>query len=366
MKITKVEVHHLQKQLSSTMQISRGGFTVRNHIIVKVFTDAGITGLGEGVGNAEYIKALLNGPIGKMAIGLNPLDIDEIRRELIDNQVYFERMGSSICAASAIEIACWDILGKFKNVPVHELLGGLKQKKLEAYASDVYWENDIDKMLDRVRAIEEMGISTIKAHIGYKKPVEDLKRVKAIRDEIGEENKMIIDLNCGYNYTETLEAISLWEPYGLTWLEEPINPNLYCEMGQIKSSSVIPIAAGENEFLEHGFKTLFDNNAVDIAMPDIARAGGIQETMNICKLAKEYNIEVSPHNYSSGVLLAATMQLMAATDNCTLLEFDASMNAVYHEFFIEPLIIENGSILVQKLPGLGVELTDEMIDKYAI
>jgi D-galactarolactone cycloisomerase len=366
MKITEVKVYHLQKHLSSTMQISRGGFQVRNHIIVQVITNAGIYGLGEGVGNANYIKALLEGPIGAMAIGLDPLNIDEIREKLIDDQVYFERMGSAICAASAIEMACWDIMGKYNKLPVYELLGGLKQKKLEAYASDVYWEKDPNKMLERVFAIKELGLKTVKAHIGYKDPNEDLARVEAIRRGLGEDHNMIIDLNCGYDYRQTLEAIDLWQSANLTWLEEPVNPNLYIEMRKIKEQSAIPIAAGENEFLVHGFRTLFENNAVDIAMPDIGRAGGILETQKICELAQSYNVDVSPHNYSSGVLLAATMHLMAATPNTKLLEYDASVNAVYHEFFSEPLEFIDGHIKVQDTPGFGVELKTEILEKYAI
>lgn len=366
MKITEIKIFHLQKKLSSTMQISRGGFRVRNHIIVQVCTNSGIYGLGEGIGNASYIKALLEGPFREMAIGLNPLDIGEIRKKLIDDQVYFERMGSAICAASAIEMACWDILGKFERKPVYELLGGLKQPTLEAYASDVYWEADPNKMLERVYAIKNMGLNTIKAHIGYKKPSEDLKRVEAIRRALGPHHNMIIDLNCGYTPEQTLEAINLWGPSNLTWLEEPVNPNLYSEMSRIKALSDIPIAAGENEFLVHGFKTLFDNKAVDIAMPDIGRAGGILETQKICALAQEYDVAVSPHNYSSGVLLAATMQLMAATNNTKLLEYDASANAVYHEFFSEPLNFHNGNITVPNLPGLGIALKQDILDKYAI
>lgn len=366
MKIVDIKVHHLQKQLTSTMQISRGGFTVRNHIIVEVITDSGLTGLGEGIGNADYIKALLKGPIGKMAIGLDPLDIDRVRSTLIDNQVYFERMGSAICAASAIETACWDIAGKFHGVPVYELLGGLKQKSLSMYASDVYWEEDIDKMLERIKAIKSLGIKTVKAHIGYKPPNIDIDRVSAMRAELGSGYGLMIDLNCGYDLTQSCESVALWKEYDLTWLEEPLNPNLYQEMSTLKKQSDIPIAAGENEFLVHGFKTLFEHEAVDIAMPDVGRVGGIQEALNVCQLASEYGVAVSPHNYSSGVLLAATAQLMAATDNCKLLEFDASDNAVYEEMLTTPIEIDNGNYIISSDPGLGVALTEDVLNKYAI
>lgn len=366
MKITEIKVYLLQKKLSSSMCISRGGFQVRNHTIVEVKTDSGLTGLGEGVGNAGYIKSLLEGPIGQLAIGLDPFEIEKVRKKLLDDQVYFERMGSAICAASAIEMACWDIKGKALELPVYELMGGLYRDKLEPYASDVYWEEDPRKMIDRVNHINELGIKNIKAHIGYLDARQDLERVKVLRESLNENHKLMIDLNAGYSYTEALRASRLWEPYELTWLEEPLNPNLRERMGDLNQKSLVPIAAGENEFLIHGFKDLFDKKAVDIAMPDIARVGGLQETKNICGLAESYGITVSPHNYSSGILLAATMQLMASTPNCELLEYDASSNAVYHELFIDPLKFDNGLIKVQRLPGFGVELKKEIIEKYAV
>ena len=103
------------------MHISRGGFNVRNHTLVEVRTDEGITGLGEGIGNAHLVKAILEGQMCDLAIGLDPFNIEMVRKTLIDSQVYFERKGSAICAASAIEMACWDIKGKALNVPVDQL-----------------------------------------------------------------------------------------------------------------------------------------------------------------------------------------------------------------------------------------------------
>ena len=106
------------------MQISRGGFAVRNHTLVRVHTDSGISGLGEGVGNAQLVKAILKEQICDLAIGQDPFNIEALRQKLLDSQVYFERQGSAICAASAIEMACWDIKGKALNMPLYKLLGG--------------------------------------------------------------------------------------------------------------------------------------------------------------------------------------------------------------------------------------------------
>jgi L-alanine-DL-glutamate epimerase-like enolase superfamily enzyme len=366
MKITAVKPVLLKKQLSSSMRISRGGFDTRYHALVQVETDAGLTGLGEGVGNAHHIFQLLQGPYAEMALGLDPMNIEGVRAKLLDSKVYFERMGSGICAASAIETACWDIKGKALQVPVHQLLGGCVRDRLEAYVSDIYWEQDPATMAKEARRIVDRGFQKIKAHIGFQGPRQDKERVRALRTEIGPDIGLMIDLNCGYSYLDAVRAGREWEEFGLFWLEEPLNPNLAQRLGQLKSEINIPIAAGENEFRTYGFKNLFDHRAVDVAMPDVARIGGIQETKNVCVLAEAYGVDVSPHCFSSGVLLAATMHVMASTPNASLLEFDSSQNAVIEELLEAPLQIRNGQIAVPQSPGLGVSLTHEVIRKYAV
>ena len=366
MKITEIRIHLFHKKLSSSMRISRGGFEVRNHVIVEVFTDKGIVGLGEGVGDAYLIKQILKESIVPKAMGLNPLNIEVIRDKLIDSQVYLEQKGSVICAASAIEMACWDIKGKALDVPVFQLLGGLYRDKIEAYASDIYWEEDPKKMGENASRIKSMGYRFVKAHLGCKSPKEETPRVQALRDSLGPDIGLMIDLNGGYNSLQAFQATKLWEPYDLIWLEEPINPTKTDSLSDLRNRTRIPIAAGENEFRVYGFKQLFDKNALDIAMPDIGRVGGIQETRNICALAESYGILVSPHNYSSGILLGATIQLMASVPNTHLLEIDTSENAVYQELLIEPLQIEEGFVKVPKFPGLGVKLDEEVLKKYSI
>lgn len=344
------------------MSISRQGFKVRSHAIVQVITDEGITGLGEGIGNADLVAAIISKQMGSMAVGLDPMNIEKVRDKLIDSQVYFERKGSVICAASAIEMACWDIKGKALGVPVFQLLGGLFHDKIETYASDVYWEKDPAKMADNACRIKELGYKTIKAHIGCESPKGDLKRVEALRRSLGPDIQLMIDLNAGYDFISARQALKLWEPYDIYWLEEPLNPNHVSAMSDLRRYSSIPIAAGENEFRVEGFKELFDLKALDMPMPDIGRVGGIQEAKNICSLADAYGLNASPHNFSSGVLFAATIHLMASARNARLLEVDTSENAVFHEFFTDPLQFSEGCLTVPQNPGLGVELNKEVLE----
>ena len=145
-----------------------------------------------------------------------------------------------------------------------------------------------------------------------------------------------------------------------------MDPNHIDSMADLRCRTNIPIAAGENEFQVYGFKELLDKKAIDIAMPDIGRVGGIQETRNICALAQAYGIPVSPHNYSSGILLAATMHIMASTPNTWMLEMDGSRNSIYEELLLSPLELDNGFVAIPDHPGLGVQLPEEVIEQYAI
>lgn len=364
MKITEVKILPLKKKLSRSMRISRGGFTSRTHLLVQVCTDAGITGLGEAIGNAPLIEGILRADLAGRAVGFDPMDIEGLRKALMDNHVYFERKGSAICAFSAIETACWDIRGKALGVPVYQLLGGKGCDRLEAYASDIYWEEDVEEIARDAERLLEKGFRNLKAHIGCQPPEIDIQRVRRLREAVGRDVRLMIDLNCGYTPDEANRALELWGSYDLFWLEEPVAPESTDVLASLRRRSKAPIAFGENEFRVQGFRELFEKQAVDIAMPDIGRAGGIQETRNICTMAQRYGVPVSPHNFSSGVLMAATMHLMAATPGTMLLEFDASENPVMDELLVEPLRMKNGSVEVPQSPGLGVQLTESVLDKY--
>jgi L-alanine-DL-glutamate epimerase-like enolase superfamily enzyme len=263
-------------------------------------------------------------------------------------------------------MACMDIKGKALGVPVYELLGGKCRDWLPAYASDIYWEEDPGSMGDRARALVDRGFRAVKAHVGCRPAREDARRVAAIRRGIGDGIGLMIDLNAGYTNLEAREAARTWGEHDLIWLEEPVHPDCVAMMGDLRRAAAMPLAAGENEFGLHGFRELFDAGAVDVAMPDLGRAGGLLETKNICALAGDHGVTVSLHNFSSGVLLAATMHLMASTPNATWLEMDSSDNPVYGELLEEPLVFADGSAKVSDCPGLGVVLREETLRKYAV
>lgn len=361
MQIQSIQTHLLKNALSSTMRISRGGFDTRYHCIVQVVTDQGIYGLGEAIGNARLLRSILDGGFAERIIGEDPRNINRIRELLLDSDVYFERMGSVICAASALEMACWDIKAKALDLPLHQLLGGATSTRLEAYASDIYWQDSAAAMAAEAQRICDLGYRKLKVHIGAASPRDECRRLAAIRDAIGPEVDLMVDLNGGYDYPTALEALRRWQELDLYWLEEPVDANNVEALVRLRSQSSVPIAAGENEFRLHGFSQLLRRNAVDIAMPDIGRAGGISETRKICALAQAAGVRVSLHNFSSGVLLAATMHVHAVEEAACLLEMDTSDNAVIDEFFADGLVVEDGYAHLSDAPGIGVELNEQVL-----
>lgn len=364
--ITDIKVHLLKKSLASAMNISRGGFTERYHAIVELITDAGISGYGEGIGNAPLVKSIIETNFCARMIGQNPFNIEKIRSNLLENEVYFERAGSTICAASAIEMACWDIKGKALGLPVYDLLGGKVHETLDVYASDIYWEQEPSKMADNAMRIVDLGYNTIKVHIGADTPRNDAKRLQSIRNAVGYDIEMMVDLNAGYNYLDATTAIAQWKNFNIKWLEEPLDPEHSPALSDLRRKSDIPIAAGENIYRLYGFHESFRQHMIDVAMPDIGRVGGLLETKSICTLADAFGIPVSPHCFSSGILLAATIHLMASCKNCILLEMDTSNNAVYDELIDYDLDISDSSITVPDCVGLGVTVNKEILEKYAV
>lgn len=364
-KIIAVHFYRLQRELRCGMRISRGGFCVRQHAIVELVSDDGTIGVGEGIGQVDLIQAILASGMAQSIIGEDPTNLEGIRSRIINQSVYYERMGSSLCAASAIEMACWDILGKKLNLPVAYLLGGWIRDHIPAYASDIYWEEQPEKMAENAHRLVQLGYKTIKIHIGVLPPRQERIRLEAIREAIGEEIELMVDLNAGYDLYSTLEAFRDWEKYRLAWLEEPLAPDQYGAMKTLAQKSPFPLAAGENEFKLHGFKQLLENQCVHIIMPDAGRVGGLGEMRRIFSLAEAYGIPVSPHNFSSGILLAATMQFAAAMPNFRLLEMDASQNAVYQELLSTPLKLNNqGELALSHLPGLGVNFKAEDLQDF--
>jgi L-alanine-DL-glutamate epimerase-like enolase superfamily enzyme len=369
MKITDVKVIQLGVQLPKPLGLSKGReFNFRGAALVIIDTDEGLQGIGEGYGPESFIiKTIIEQKLKPLLIGQDPLDIERLWHRMLTTTVYWDQKGQGVSAASGVDMALWDIAGKYYNVPIFKLLGGDARGngKVQAYASDLFWDTP-EIMAESAREFALQGFPAVKTHLGRGR-TEDEKRVKAIKDAIGDSTELMIDINCGYNRVDALKVGKMLEKYDIYWYEEPLSPYDIAGLAYLKNKLDIPIATGENEYTKWGFKELFLKNAVDFAMPDIMRCGGITETKKICALAEAFNVICTLHNYTTGVGLAATLQVMACTSNCEWLEFDVTDYALYESLLKNPLEIDGkGMVKIPTDPGLGVELKDNLVDQYLI
>jgi len=278
---------------------------------------------------------------------------------------YFEGLGSVASAVSAVEMAMWDAYGNSIGVSCNQLLGGVVQPKIPAYASDIYWQANVNDMRAEASRICSLGFTRVKAHIGVLPPREEAVRVQALREEIGSDVDLMLDLNCGYDLRSAREALSRWQAYQPYWIEEPLLPHYRSALFSLTSGSIgIPIALGENVFSVSDFAELAQSGGVDVLMPDAGRVGGIQALKSISEVGNALGRTVSPHNFSSGVLLAATAQVMSATSNMNLVEVDTSGNAIYEQLLEPDWSIADGQLTVSTAPGLGVRLPPEVLSDY--
>jgi L-alanine-DL-glutamate epimerase-like enolase superfamily enzyme len=368
MRITDIEVITLRVPQQKSLGLSNNReINHRGASFVIIRTDEGVQGIGEGyVPEPSIFKIIIERQLKSMLIGQNPLAIERLWRKMMMNSVYWEQKGQYVSAVSGVDVALWDIAGKYYNIPVYQLLGGdvHRDGKVKAYASDLYWDTP-EKMVQLAQKYTSLGFSALKTHLG-RGLIEDEKRVKLLKETIGE-TELIVDVNCGYSRVDALKVGRMLEKYGVYWYEEPLAPYDIEGYAYLKRKLDIPIATGENEYTKWGFKELFLKNAVDFAMPDVIRCGGITETKKICALAEAFDVICTPHNFATGVGLAATLQVMACTPICQWLEFDTTEYTLYETLLKNPLEIDRkGMVTIPVEPGIGVELKKDIIEEYSI
>lgn len=363
MRITEIEVVRLTKPLARPLVVSRAAMSARSAILVLVHTDEGVTGLGESVGDPAGVVPVIREQLQPLLLGEDPFDIERLWEKMYTCRLYWDLKGALPIALSGIDIALWDLKGKALGLPVYQLLGGACRERIRAYASDLFWDEPA-AMAEAAARYAADGFSIVKTHIG-KDPDGDLARLRAMREAIGDEVGLMIDINCAYDRPTALRMGRRFEAFDPFWYEEPLRPDDIEGLRELRARVEIPIAVGENEYTKHGFLELFRQGAVDYVMPDAARAGGITETKKIAALAEAFHLVVTPHSFSSGVLLAATLHLMASIPNADLLEYDVTGTGIYEELLAEPLKVAGGFVAVPQGPGLGVALTDEVRQRYS-
>jgi len=354
-------------------------------ILIKVFTDKGIVGLGEAFptwhNQGKGLKELILW-MKEILIGENPTDIDRLWTKMYQRQIYrgASMSGFLTTAISGIEIALWDITGKAYNLPIYKLLGGKHRDKIRVY-SDYHGGKSSrpEEFAKRATEVVEKGFTAIKLDIdleewrdtqNYNIPLRqsELRHltslVGAVRNAIGPDIDLAVDCHSSFNMPDAIKIARSLEPFNLLWLEEPIPAKNVDSMAQIRANTNTTICIGENLYTRYEFRDIFEKNAADIIMPDVQKTGGILESKRIADLASLYYIPMAPHCVTSPIGTMASVHLCASIANFLILEWHMIDIGWWQDIVItkEP-IVRNGYIKVPENPGLGIELNEKVISK---
>lgn len=346
----------------------RTGF--RTAAIIVVETDEGLCGIGEtyaGTYAPEAVQALVR-QFEPDLIGDNPLDILAAWDKLRLASYYWGRSGLSQSAIGGIEIALWDLKGKAYEVPVHELLGGKVHSSLLAYASggnDKPFAELQDELLDYVAD----GFQAIKIRINNLPDHSIEHKVQFVRDVIGPEIGLAVDAAQGlardpWTVKRALAIATRLEPFNLLWIEEPAEVTNYAGFAEIRRQTPIRVSGGETVTSVVEANAYLAANALDLFQPDASMIGGIGVLRRVAETCAHAFIPVAVHAWCGGPGMMANYHAAFATPNCELVEIPTVHNPLRDELLVAPLALSNGRLAPPSAPGLGVELTDELLARY--
>ena len=364
MKITKVEtiVVRMPMLIEGSVVPQQGGKprTSMDTLLVRVDTDSGVSGWGEGFGHRIYTatKAALDSFIGPMCVGRDPTAISALVDELQRNLTGVGRNGPAMYALSAIDIALWDIAGKLAGLPLYRLLGGSPRKTLPAYASLLRYGEPAAVAQYVERALKR-GYRHIKLHEITVPPI------KAARDAAGPDIPIMVDCNCPWTVAEAIAMARKLQPLSLKWLEEPVwPPEDHAGLARVQEQGGIPTAAGENAMLPE-FKGMFEAGAISYAQPSVTKVGGVTGMRRVTALADAHGIEVVPHSAYFGPGLIASIHCIAAMSREALVErYDADFaeNPLHDAIMPD----RNGCLPVPQGPGLGIDPDPAVVAKLRV
>ena len=372
MKITGIEAIELRLPEDQIEDKCSSG---QDALIVKIHTDEGLTGIGEIDSSSRVAKAAIEAPfshsvtsgLSRLLIGENPLDTRVLWEKIYQATFYYGRRGVVIHAMGGIDMALWDLAGKYYNKPVHQLLGGAFHSKIRAYASTLFGR-DGNETAEIGRKWVNQGYTGVKFGwhpMGESEKV-DLDLVEGARRGVGPDNDVLIDAGCCWDTLTAIRRARQFEDYGILWLEEPLQQDNLEGYMKLSNASRIPIAAGEGDAGRFAWKDLIERGGIHIAQIDLAR-NGFTESMRVADIVEDKGLRVVNHFYTTGINLAAGLQFLAARKSTFILEYCVEETPMRWDVTKQKMLIDDeGYVEVPTGPGLGIDLDEDTVDRFRI
>lgn len=379
MKIIAIDTYTLESALDRPFGWSQGWVDKRHTGIVRITTDEGLTGWGEGGGGAA--SALVHDTFAPLLLGQDPVNrvgLWERMYAALYNGNLIGGVGGT--AISGIDIALWDIAGKVTGLPVCDMLGGRVRDKVAVYATGLYYtEGELpDRLPAEALGYVEAGFRGVKTKVGGLSVEHDVRRVALIREAIGPDTHLMVDANQAYNATTAIRIGHCLAEHDVLWFEEPVGAKDVDGYLEVKRALPMAVAGGECLRTRFEFREFCARRALDIAQPDVAHVGGITELRNVAVMANAFGIQVNPHVWASPIMIAATLHVAATLPPCPparnpepyaqepVMEFDRTPSAVRETLCVEPFDQVDGYLSVPTGPGLGIEVDTQALQRLCV
>ena len=357
-------------------------FGGRYFVFVKLSTDNGSTGLGEAYCvpfSPHLVAKLIEDMFARYLEGCDPHDIENMWRRVYSAGFTQHPDLTVMGVLSALEMACWDIIGKEAGQPVYKLLGGQVHESLRSYtyiyprpgdASDVY--HDPELAAERAQLYLDMGFTALKfdpagpysAFDGRQLSLEALdlseRFCKVLREAVGSKADLLFGTHGQMTAAGAIRLARRLEKYDPLWLEEPVPPDAPEEMAKVARATSIPIATGERLATKYDFARLLDCGAAAILQMNLGRVGGLLEAKKIAGMAEVRHVQIAPHLYCGPVVGAANVQLATCSPNFLILESIEDWSGFHAKILKSPMQFEQGHVIPPTAPGLGIELDEEV------
>jgi 2-dehydro-3-deoxyphosphogalactonate aldolase len=357
-------------------------FGGRYFVFVKITTDSGVSGIGEAYCvpfEPHLVAKMIEDVFARYAAGNDPHDIENLWRRVYSSGFTQHPDLTLMGVLSALEMACWDIIGKEANKPVYKLLGGRVHERLRAYTyiyprpgdkKDVY--HDPDLAAERAAEYLDLGFTALKfdpagpysAFDGRQLSLEALdlceRFARQLREAVGTKADLLFGTHGQMTAAGAIRLAKRLEPYDPLWLEEPVPPDAPDEMAKVARATSIPIATGERLATKYDFARLLRAGAAAILQMNLGRVGGLLEAKKIAAMAEVDHVQIAPHLYCGPIVGAANIQIATCSPNFLILESIETWGGFHTEILKSPIQFVEGHVIPPTAPGLGVELNEEV------
>ncbi|MGI9317345.1 MAG: mandelate racemase/muconate lactonizing enzyme family protein [bacterium] len=360
MKITQLKTTLVDVPLAKPIATAIHAMRSVGCVLVELETDEGVTGESYAFTlNGVRLSALNETVLGfsHQVEGRDPHRVTEIGQAMWTEMNPTGHAGFPIAALATIDMACWDIIGKAANQPLHKLFGACRDK-VKTYASGGLWlSQSIDECVGEAAGFIDQGFRSMKIRLGNEKISDDVARVRAVREAIGPEIELLSDANQGLTIKHAIRLAREIEEFDIGWLEEPVSYLNLQGHADVRSATDIAIASGETEYTRFGMHRILEAEAVDVLMPDLQRVGGFSEFRRAAALASVYHVPVSTHLFTEQSLCVA-----ASEPNCISVEHMPWFSSLFNE----SMVLEDGYLQVPNRSGIGFTFDQTALKKYKL